>query len=193
MTARTLLCTICVGVLAGGTSLAAQQPAATSQPQRVDAPATAPTPQASTTIRPPRPVGQAVNIRVDVTISDQRGGASALKKTVTVVTADRLSGFIRSTADYRGDIGAVPLNVDTEPELLNDGKIRLAVNLQYDLPGNVTAQATEARTDGALRRTQIRENLAVILENGKPLVVAQSADPVGDRQVTIEVKATVLR
>ena len=33
----------------------------------------------------------------------------------------------------------------------------------------------------------------LILENGKTMVVAQSADPVGDRQVTVEVKATILR
>ena len=46
---------------------------------------------------------------------------------------------------------------------------------------------------GSLRTTGIHENLAMILDNGKPLVVAQSADPVGDRQVTIEVKATILR
>jgi hypothetical protein len=133
-----------------------------------------------------------VNIKVDVTISDQRGGTAALKKTVSVVTGDRQSGFIRSTAEYRGDIGPVPLNVDSEPELLPDGKIKLAVNLQYDLPGG-TAQGTEATGTGPLRRTQIRENLAVILESGKPLLVAQSADPVGDRQVTVELKATVLR
>jgi hypothetical protein len=33
----------------------------------------------------------------------------------------------------------------------------------------------------------------LVLENGKPLVAAQSADPVGDRQVTVEVKATILK
>src|SRR5207244_9092580 len=70
--------------------------------------------------------------------------------------------------------------------------ICLRVNLQYDLPGSVTGNPTEAG-GGMLRRTQIRENLAVILENGKSITVAQSADPVGDRQVTIDVKATILR
>jgi hypothetical protein len=39
----------------------------------------------------------------------------------------------------------------------------------------------------------LRENLALILESGKAVVAAQSADPVGDRQVTVEVKATILR
>jgi len=127
-----------------------------------------------------------------VTISDQRGGATAVKKTVSVVTGDRQSGFIRTIATYT-NLPPVPLNVDTEPELLPDGKIKVAVNLQYDLPGGASSPAADTANAGPLRSTQIRENLAVILESDKPLVVAQSADPVGDRQVTIEIKATVLR
>ncbi len=41
--------------------------------------------------------------------------------------------------------------------------------------------------------TGIQENLSVNLDDGKPLVVAQSADPVSDRQVTVEVRATILK
>ena len=40
---------------------------------------------------------------------------------------------------------------------------------------------------------QIRDAVTMILESGKALIVAQSADPVSDRQVTVEVKATILR
>ena len=32
-----------------------------------------------------------------------------------------------------------------------------------------------------------------IVEDGKPLLVAQSADPTSDRKVTVEVKAAILR
>ena len=32
-----------------------------------------------------------------------------------------------------------------------------------------------------------------MLESGKPLVVAQSADAVGDRRVMLELKATILK
>jgi len=122
-----------------------------------------------------------------------------LKKTVTVVTGDRMSGFIRSTASYDAPIGSVPLNVDVEPELLTDNRIRLRLNLQYNLPSMERlapvppGQIPPSPPSPALRTTGIQENLALILENGKPLVAAQSADPVGDRQVTIDVKATVLR
>ncbi len=138
--------------------------------------------------------GQPINIKVEVTITDQRGGTPAQKKTVTVVTGDNMNGFIRSQANY-SNIGSVPLNVDTEPQLLADGKIRLRVNLEYDLPAPAAIGPAEgvAATERLLRVTQIRENLALILENGKPIVAAQSADPVGDRQVTIEVRATILK
>jgi hypothetical protein len=149
-----------------------------------------------TTLAPtPRREGQPINIKVDVTITDMRGGTAAAKKTVSVVTADSMGGFIRSQANYN-NIGEVPLNVDTEPFLLPDGKIRVRVNLQYELPApppNPTAQSEVAPQAGTLRKTSIHENLSLILENGKPIIAAQSADPVGDRQVTIEVKATVLR
>ena len=48
----------------------------------------------------------------------------------------------------------MPLNIDTEPQLLADGKIRLRVNLQYDLPiparsgdpGGAAQDASCART-----------------------------------------------
>ena len=48
-------------------------------------------------------------------------------------------------------------------------------------------------TRGTVTSTSLHDSVWLILENGKSLVAAQSADPVGDRQVTVEVKATVLR
>ena len=178
---------------------------ARAQPATAPAPATA-RPGGPTTITPqpasapvatpapaPRREGQPVNIKVEVTITDQRGASPPMKKTVTVVAGDNLGGFIRSQANYTG-IGFVPLNVDVEPRLLADNKIRLTLNLQYNLPAGAAADTgPNVPGAGTLRTTDIHENLALILENGKPMVAAQSADPVGDRQVTIEVKATVLR
>ncbi|HZT77857.1 MAG TPA: hypothetical protein VFA27_14480 [Vicinamibacterales bacterium] len=143
---------------------------------------------------PPRKPGQPVNIKIDVTITDQgRAGGSAIKKTVSIVTGDGLNARIRSVANYTG-AGNTPLNVDAEPEILSDGKIRVRVVLQYSLPGNVgSGQPAEVPGAGTLRVTDIQENLWLVLENGKPILAAQSADPVGDRQVMIELKATVLR
>ena len=192
MTLRTVVLAACV--LAAFTRASADQPPpATPQPApspRATTPA--PTPVAATAVAPapPRRSGQSVNIKVDVTISDSAGGpAPAAKKTISVVTGDNMSGLIRTEANYAGGPGNVFLNIDVEPEILADGKIRTRVNLQYDMPG-----APPNESVGRMPfKTQIRENLALILENGKPLVAAQSADPAVDRQVTIELKATILR
>src|SRR5438477_1023042 len=197
MTLRTVV--LLASVLASTADVVADQPppraprpaqaprAATPQP--ATAPATTPAPAqavAPTVAPPPRRTGQPVNIKIDVTISDSAGSTAAPtgKKTVSVVTGDNMSGFIRTEANYAGGPGNVFLNIDVEPEILSDGKIRTRVNLQYDMPG-----APPNEGGGRVPfKTQIRENLALILENGKPLVAAQSADPAVDRQVTIEVK-----
>jgi len=155
-----------------------------------DAP-TPPTPPAATQPRR-ETVGQSINVKVDLTITDQRGGGAApVKKTVSVVVADGMFGFIRTTAEIAGVGGSVPLNVDAEPTLLADGKVRLRANVQYDLPA--PAEALNNVSRGTTTKTAIHETLSLILENGKPLVAAQSADPVSDRTVTVEVKATVLK
>lgn len=194
MSVRIVLMSVCLAVTTASVTSAQTQPqipapaqppqrAATQTPPPAAAPVPAPT--------PPRRL-QPVNVRVELTIIDKRSsGAEALRKTVTVVTADGIGGYIRSTANY-SNLGAVPLNVDVEPNILDDGKVRLRANVQYDLPA--LNQGGAVGTDPTnLRVTQIHENLTLILESGKAVVAAQSADPVGDRQVTIEVKATVLR
>jgi hypothetical protein len=143
-------------------------------------------------VQPPTLVqmGQPINVKVEVTITDQRGSMPVVKKTVTVVTADGMNGFIRSMANF-SSLGNVPLNIDVAPQILADGKIRLRVNLEYDLPA--TMGQAESNAERIPRVTQIRENLAVIVENSREIIAAQSADPISDRQVTIGIKATTLR
>ena len=196
MSTRTLLFTACVlaaivRVGSGQTPAPAPAPTPGQLPRASTRMPPAPAPAvAIAPVERTRRTGQPVNVKIDVTIADQREGAAALKKTVSVVTGDNMSGFIRTQAAYTS-AGEVWLNVDAEPEILTDGKIRVRVNLQYDLPEK--AQPTEPAGYGRLVKTQIRENLALILENGKSIIAAQSADPAIDRQVTVEVKATILK
>ena len=219
MSVRAVVLAVCMATISGSSFARSQDPtpAQTPRPRAAAQPRSPSTPQAPAAVpAPPAPAapvaptapaappappgppappreGQPLNVKVDLTITDQRGGNPVFKKTVTVVTADGLGGFIRSTARYR-DLGDVPLNVDAQPRLLPDGKIRVSVNLQYDLPANTeTGEGRVTGLVGPLTKTSIHENLSLVLENGKSIVAAQSADPVGDRQVMIEVKATILR
>ena len=193
MTLRAVLLFACLmGTTSAVFAQAGEQPApaaAAQTPRPATAPA-APTP-APAERAAPRREGQPVNIKVDVTITDQRGGAQALKKTVSVVVADSYMGLIRSSSNVVGVNVPVPLNIDAEPLILSDGKIRLRVNVQYDWPGQVPDSGNMNR--GTVMKTEVHENFTVVVENGKPLVASQSADPVADRQVIVELKATVLR
>jgi hypothetical protein len=194
MTTRTLV--LAALLVAGCTGSAfAQPPAPPAEPaQAPRAPATLRTPEAPAAPlapkppAPPRREGQAINIKVELELTDQRAGAAPIKRTVTVIAADGYTGSIRTQSQVV-QVGAVPLNVDASPTLLADGKIRLAINLQYDWPA--LAEGGGAR--GTVTSTSLHDQLMLILENGKPIIAAQSADPVGDRQVTVEVKATILK
>jgi hypothetical protein len=161
-------------------------PTPTEQP-RITPPAAAP---AAAVPERPRREGQPVNIKIELELTDQRAGAALIKRTVTLIAADGYTGSIRTQASiYR--MSEVPLNVDASPTLLSDGKIRLAINLQYDWPAPI--ESGKEIPVGSVTRTTLHDSLWLILENGKPIIAAQSADPVGDRQVTVDVKATVLK
>ena len=141
----------------------------------------------------PRRQGQPINIRVDATVTDQQGNVAPIKKTVSVVVADSSSGSVRTLSTFSAGVGNVPLNMDADATLLPDGKLRLSLRLQYDLPSPVMLGRSGGAEERQPIRTSIVESLNVVLENGKSIVAAQSADPVSDRQVLLEVKATVLR
>jgi hypothetical protein len=148
----------------------------------------------------PRRENQSTNVRVDVTVTDQRPGAPVLTKTVTVMIGDGLNGQVRSQTTYQAansGPGNAPFNVDALPVILADGKINLRLIVQYDVvppPASGTSCQPGAPCESVrLMGTSIRDSVSLILETGKPLVAVQSSDPVSDRKVSVEVKATILK
>jgi hypothetical protein len=145
--------------------------------------------------RAPIPVGP--NVRIELTITDQAGTDAPVKKTLSVIAADRHNGSVRSkvTVAVPGPEGPaikvsrhveLPLNVDVKPEVMENGLIRLWLILNYE-----TTNAS--RETGTAVHSNVTGNQTVMLENGKPLIVSQSADAATDRKVTLELKATILR
>ena len=137
----------------------------------------------------PRAVGQLMNIRLELTITDARGAAAPTSKTVTMVLADRASGRIRTQGEVRTPDGRrlpITLNVDAQPEVTRDNRVKVYVTLEYK------PQAGEGESEERAS-TSISESMTVILDDGKSLVVSQSADPHSDRKVKIEMKATFLK
>jgi hypothetical protein len=141
--------------------------------------------------------GQAINVRLELTIRDQRGSGQPVTKTISMVAADRTMGRIRTGSTVfteRHGPQPVLVNVDGRPTVLSDGRVLLQLTLEYR-----PADPVAPRPEGASAPTQaqapphVSETIETIVENGKPLVISRSADPDSDRSVTVEVKATILK
>lgn len=142
-----------------------------------------PPPPPPTQTRPaPEPVGQALNVKIELTITDQAGTGEPMRKTITLHVADRAIGSIRNIGTPRGQI-----NLDARPTTTGNNNIRLALGLEYD-PRTIAAGSAEPRA-----WSMLNEQITVVLESGKPLIVSQAADPASDRKVSVEVKATIAR
>ena len=185
MTFRSIVAAAGIVILGASLALAQTKPAPTPAPNPAQATAKPAAPQ------PPRPEGPLQNVRVEITITDQRGGAAPIKKIVSITAADGLPNRVRTFSQFTG-LGDVPLNVDVTPLVRAGGKIRLNMTLEYALPAP-PATAAEPAKGPPLTRTSIQETLNTVLDDGKSMVIAQSADPISDRQVTLEVTATVLK
>ena len=169
--------------------------AGTARAQNEQAQTTPPTPQV---IQPPqikgepspRPlIGTRSNVKIELTISDQRGDGPSEKKLVSMIVSETAWGKIRTHADARSNAGpamTVSLNVDARPFITSAGQIQLELVVNYN-PLDETNKA------GLLRPTELNQSLTVVLQNGKPLVVAQAADPIADRKMIVEVVASILK
>lgn len=144
----------------------------------------------------PEPAGMAVNIRIELAITDQVGSGAPAKKIVTMMVGDRQRNSIRSSANipvknamgvpnYRG----VTINVDARPSIYakEPNRMLLEFGLEY-VPRS--AGGSEELEPGM---ASLNERIALVLESGKPVIVSQAADPVSDRKITVELTATIVK
>ena len=163
------------GLLAGTLSAQAKaEQSKTEQAQRRPTNTTASRPS-----DPSLPMRASANVRVEVTISDAVGSAAPQKRTITMTIADRRMGRIRSVRS-----AAAILNVDATPTIAEGNRVNLQLTLEY---------VPEQTGESPPRIATINEMITIVLENGKPMVISQAADPSSDRRVTVEVNATILK
>ena len=187
---KRLLTFICAISIATVAAAAPQQtkPSAPAKSEDVKQPAKAPAEP------PPMPL----NIRIEVSITDQTGQGPAAKKLVTMIAADRQVTSIRSSAsvpvrninnttvmNYRN----VTINVDARPSILVKEPNKVSVNFGLEYQPKSRGETEEAEPGMAA----LNERLGLILESGKPMVISQAADPTSDRKITVEITATILR
>jgi hypothetical protein len=147
-------------------------------PAKADAPAVAPR-------------GQLANVRLDIKVTERKGGAEPVTKVISMTVADRDQGKIRSVAEVPPGPGgnafgtSVPLHVDARP-VIEGNRVRLRISLDYTADRPVETSARPPNLN-------VKEDLSVILENGRSMTIADAVDPMGDRRVQVEVTATILR
>ncbi len=179
-------------------------PSPPSPPAAATAPQAPPAPRPGTGVRSPRATtgdepsppefmrrsrGQLINLRLEFTVTDQIGTAPPVKKTITMNVADGESGRIRTNAEvFRKNTAptVVPLSVDASPEI-EGTRIRLRASLEYQL----LKEAPEPELPAG--KTSITQSVTAILNDGVTTILSQSADPLTDRKVTLEVKATIIK
>jgi hypothetical protein len=131
------------------------------------------------------------NVQIELTLTDQIGGQPGEKKTVSLIASSGSWGKIRSAGTIRPRADQpypVVLNVDARPNVSVDGSVQLELTFEY-----YPMKSGEPK-EGALQQpSSVNQSQTVILQSGKPLIVSQAADPVSDRKVVVEVKATVLK
>jgi glucose/arabinose dehydrogenase len=180
-------------VLFSASAISAQARAAQAAAKPADTKAEAPAQKA-----PPEPPPLPLNIRIEVSITDQTGGNAPARKVVTMIAGDRQSTNIRSSAsiavkrspDSTSTFSRdVTINVDARPVVLQKepNKVNLSLGLEYFPKTQGSADVMEAGM------ASFSERLGLILESGKTMMISQAADPTSDRKITVEVTATILR
>jgi hypothetical protein len=167
-------------ILSVSIPLGAQQP-----PPAPKLPAAPSVPAAPAAPVPPVPAvdpeqgGQPINIRLDVSVTDQGGTGVAQPKTLMVMLVDRAMGRTRAAFQDRS------IAVDARPTIV-DGRIRVNLTVQSEHARNfVPPSESYDHTIGW------RNSFSLLLENGKPMLALETSDAVTKRKMSIEVKATI--
>jgi hypothetical protein len=183
-----------------------------AQPQVTPRPEPAPAPK-------PTSEYEAANVKVEVTITYQVGNAAPVKRMATLMVADQGRGSLRSgnqvavpsttfvpTTQAMKPEGSAPappspltsftyksvgLNLDANRVYIQGNKTRMELSVEF-------SAIDEKPADGSGRPPSFptfSQNLTLVLESGKPVIVGQSSDVVDnvERKQTVEVKATILR
>lgn len=187
--------------------LSGQQTTTSSTPQGQQTPQpTRPNLNVQTELPPRAPALPSVtaNVKLDLTITDTFTGAP-VKKTVSMLVLNGSSGMIRTT-NRLANGSNVGLNIDAAATIHAGGLVTVRVTFEYTpaqpvaSPANtrdemeaLRAQQAERGLSPTSQPAQLHETLSVVLQDGKPLLVSQSADPTTDRKVTVELMATILK
>ena len=169
----------------------AQQPAAPA-PAAQPAPASPTLPESP--VGQPRPTpAQVPNLRFDVAIADDGGGAPPTRKNVSVIVrANNQIAAVRSIGQLNA---SHPLSVAAKVAGISIG-LSVDVRGTYEngkIPSRVTVDYQPYWPEAKSLPSSVRAAVDLIFDEGRRMLISQAADPLSDRRTTIEVTVTVLK
>jgi hypothetical protein len=192
MSRASLFFVLCCAAVAAPLSAQQAKPVTTPPPTApVAAAQAAPTPKPAAPPAAPLPA-LPVNIKVELAIEETASGVVS-NKNVLLITSNGDRGSIRSTMRTPAE-GEVILNVDARPRITADGRIGLELVFMYTPQRPSRSESAPSTSDPMPGfPSNLTEQLNVFLTDGKKTTIAESADPRGDRKVTVGVTATILK
>jgi len=169
---------------ASATPPAPAPPKPTPPPAAAQAPPAPPAPPSAPSLSLPSSqlVPAATNIKLTLAITDSFTGTPVTKE-MSLMMLQRSGGMIRTS----GNSSSGFMNVDAVATAYLNGAVSL--KLTFDYQGAQPGQGPLA----GVRPPAISESLTVVLQDGKPLTVSETADPGSDRRVTVTLTATILK
>jgi hypothetical protein len=130
----------------------------------------------------PETGGQPVNIRLDVSVTDQAANSAALPKMLMVILADRALGQTRAAYEDRS------ISVDARPTIV-EGRVRANLTVKSQEPTKIMGMGDGFKPPDPL--INWTNSITLLLDSGKPMLAFETSDPVTKRKLSIEVKATI--
>jgi hypothetical protein len=119
-------------------------------------------------------MGQMINVRIDVTLSDGKGSL----KTMSMTVADGEKAMNRSRT-----LGSdLSFNADAQPMVVGN-RIRLRIAADALVPGGGDKDS----------KLGLSQSQTLILNDGDSVEIARAADPASDRIFILSVKAAIQR
>jgi len=133
----------------------------------------------------PKPIGQMLNVQIEVTLTDSKG----TPKAVVLTVADGEMGQNRTNSDVQlassGSYKTFGFNADARPNV-SGNKVRLYLSAEASVP------AFDAKAGSAANIT-LRQSQTLVLNDGDSVEIARASDPVSDRTFALSVKVKIQR
>ena len=117
--------------------------------------------------------------------------APAAKSDGSLVPSTPAAGSPVTSFSYR----SVGLNLDARNVRVSGNRAKMNLNVEFSAIDEKAGDSSRGAGPGYPSFPTFSQNLAVVLENGKPLVIAQTSDIVDNvaRKQSVEVTATILK